>query len=110
MLFMKADAVLLDQGEEILGRVARQRALAEMRIIGQEILRAAAKIREIASAAAGDQDLLSRCVGTLNNSDAGAEPARFRGAQESGRAGAQYQNVKFRLTTHGLPNLCNLLG
>jgi hypothetical protein len=32
-----ADAVLLDQREEILRRVARQRALAEVRILGQEI-------------------------------------------------------------------------
>ena len=54
---MIGDAVTLDHGDEIGLRVAAQRRSAEVRIAGEESIRRTMKIGEIATPAAGDQDL-----------------------------------------------------
>ena len=102
--------MLLYQIDEVVRGKTSQRRAAEVGIVGQEILWAATKIREVTSAAPGDQNLLSRLIGSFENRDAGAGPSGFCCAEESRRACAEYQSVKFQRACHGLPSLCNLIG
>ena len=51
-LFVPGNTVAVDHGDEIGGRETGKRRLAEMRVGGEEILRAGMDIGEIAAAAA----------------------------------------------------------
>src|SRR5271156_1382258 len=62
LLFVVGDPVLFHQRDEIRRGVAGQRRLREMRIRGEEMLRAAMEIRKVAAPAPGNEDLLA---GTL---------------------------------------------
>jgi len=64
-------------------------------IRGEEILRLAMNVGEVAASAAGDEDFLADAVGVFEDGDAAATLARFDGAQQAGSAAADYQNVKF---------------
>src|SRR5258707_12151587 len=61
-LLVPGDAMLVDQGDEIVLGAARQRRFAEMRIARQERLGAAQEVGEVAASAARDQDLLADLV------------------------------------------------
>jgi hypothetical protein len=63
-------------------------------ICAEKILRAAVDVREIAAAAAGDEDFLANVIGTLEDGDAAAAFAGFGGAQESCGTSAENQSVK----------------
>ena len=110
MLFVIWNAVFVDERQEIRGRESCQCGAAKIRIVGEEILRGAMQIREIAAAAAGDQDFFAGFVGAFEDGDSRAESAGFRGAKQACRAGPNDDCVKFHLTAHGLPSTRNLLG
>ena len=86
--------MLLDQRDEIRGRVAGQRRLGEMRIRREEILRLAVQVGEIAAAAAGNQNLLAQSVGVLEDRDAASALAGLDGAHQARRASAENQCVE----------------
>ncbi len=88
-LLVISNAVLRDQRNEIRRRVACQRRLAEVRIGGKKILRAAMQIGEVAAPAAGDQDLLADAIGVLEHGNSAAALARLDGAHQAGSAAAQ---------------------
>jgi hypothetical protein len=86
--------MFLDEGDEIGGGVAREGGFGEVRIFGEEVLRLGVKIREVATAAAGDQDFFADFFGALEEHHAAAALSGFDGAQESGGAAAQNDHVK----------------
>jgi hypothetical protein len=61
------DAVLVHQLDEVPGRVAGQRRLAEVRVGRQEVGRCGAGVGEVAAATAGHQDLLADLVGMVDH-------------------------------------------
>ena len=75
-LFVPGDAMPLDQREEILRRIAPQRGLGEMRVGGEIAVGSAMDVGEVAAPAAGDQDLLARRIGMIDQQHAPAAPAR----------------------------------
>ena len=76
---MEGDAVAADQGDEIGG---------------DEILRRAMDIGEVAAAAAGDEDFLPRGLGMVEHEDAPAPPARPHGAEQAGGTGAEHHDIE----------------
>ena len=88
MFLVKWDAMFFDEFDEIVRRESSQRRTAKVWVVGQEVLGAAAKIREITSASTRNQNLLARLIGALKDRDAGAEAPRFGCAQQSGSTGA----------------------
>ena len=89
------NAMLLDQGDEVRGRVAGQRGFREVRICGKEILRLAIQISEITAASAGDQNLLAGTIGALKNRDAPPAFAGFDRAHKSRGSCSQNDRVEF---------------
>jgi hypothetical protein len=87
--FVVGNSVLLDEGDEIGWGVAGKGGLGEVRIFGEEVLRLGVKIREIAAAAAGDQDFLAHFFGAFEEHDAATALAGFDGAHETGCAAAE---------------------
>jgi len=94
LLFVPRDAVLLDQGEEVGGRVASERGLREVRIFGEEIFRAAVDVGEVAAASAGDEDLLAGARGAFEDGDAVSTAASFDGAHETGGTCSENEGVE----------------
>ena len=72
------DVMLLDQRDEVRGRVPGQRRFREVRICGKEILRLAIKVGEITAASAGDQNLLAGTIRALQNRRRAARVCRPR--------------------------------
>ena len=92
--FVIPDAVLFHQGDEIGRRVAGQSGFGEVGIGGEEILRLAMDVGEVAAASAGDEDFLADAVGVFEDSNAAATLGGFEGAEEAGCAAADYQDVE----------------
>jgi hypothetical protein len=88
------DAVFFDEGNEIGGCVASEGGLGEVRIFGEKVFRLGVNIREVAAAAAGDENFLADFFGAFEEHDAAAAFSGFDGAEEAGGAGAQDQDVK----------------
>jgi hypothetical protein len=88
------DAMLLHQRDEVRRGVTGERGSCEVFICAEEILRAAVHVREIAAAAAGDEDFLANAIGTLEDGHAAAAFAGFGGAEESCGTSAENQCVK----------------
>jgi hypothetical protein len=88
MFLVKWDAMFFDEFDEIVRRESSQRRTAKVWVVGQEVLGAAAKIREVTAAATRNQNLFARLIGALKDRDAGAKPACFGRAQKSGSTGA----------------------
>ena len=93
-LFVPGDAVLFDQGDEIVLGVARQRRLAEMRVGRDKRLGPAQKVGEIAAPAARDQDLLADLVGVIQQQHPPSALAGAHGADQAGRTGTDHRDVK----------------
>ena len=87
--------MFFDQSNEIRGRVPGERGFCEMRVRGDEILRLAMEIREIAASAAGNQDFFASTIGALKNRYAAPAFAGLDRAEESRGARAKYHGVKF---------------
>src|SRR5208283_315002 len=71
-LLVVGDAVFFDEGEEVRGGVTGQSRFGKVGIGGEEILRLAMKIGEVAATSAGDEDFLADAVGVFEDSDATA--------------------------------------
>jgi hypothetical protein len=106
LLLVVGDAMALDQRDEVGGRVARQRRLAEVRVRRQEVLRADVQVGEVAAPAAGHEDLLAHAVGALEHQHAAAAPAGFDGAHQAGGAGPDDDDVE---VVQGFRCLCRKL-
>ena len=94
VLLVPADAVALQQLEEVRGRVARERRATEVRIGGQELRRRGLAVREVAPSAAGDADLLGDTLGVVEQQHAQTALAGHRGAEQAGRARADDDRVE----------------
>jgi hypothetical protein len=93
VLLVPADAVPLDQVDEIARRVARERRAAEVGIGRVEVVRSDVDVGEIAAAAARDADLLGDLLGVVDEDDRAAELATDRGAVQPGGASADDRDV-----------------
>ena len=102
-LLVIADAVLLDQRDDVGGREARQRRLGEVRVLGEKVFGAAVDVGEVAAAAAGDQDLLADALGVVEQDDAPSAPPGLDGAHHARRACAQHHHIY--LLHDALPSL-----
>ena len=87
--FVVGNSVFFDQRNKIRRRVPRQRGLGKVRIRGNEILRPAINIREIAAPAAGNQNLFADAFGMFEHSHAPPALARLNRAHQSRSATAQ---------------------
>jgi hypothetical protein len=68
-----------------------------MRIGGNEVLRTAMQVGEIAASTARDQDFLADTFGPFQHGHTATVPARLNGAHEPGRTRAQDNDVKLML-------------
>jgi len=87
--------MFFDEGDEISRGVAGERRFGKVGIRGEEVLRLAMNVGEVAVASAGNEDFLTDAVGVLEDGDAAAALARLDGAQQARSAAADYQNVEF---------------
>ena len=87
--FVVGDSVFFDEGDEIGGGVTREGGFGEVRIFGEEVFWLGVEIREVAAAAAGDEDFLADFFGAFEEDDAAAAFSGFDGAQETGCAGTE---------------------
>jgi hypothetical protein len=93
-LFVVGNSVFLDQRDEIGWGVTGEGGLGEMRIFGEEVFGLGVKIREVAAAAAGDEDFFADFFGTLEEHDAAAAFAGFDGAHQTSCAAAEDDYVE----------------
>jgi hypothetical protein len=92
--FVIGDAALFDEGDEILWRVARERGFCEMGIGGEEIFGSGVEVGEVAAASAGDEDFFAGAIGEFDNGDAAATLSSLEGAEKSGGASAEDEDVE----------------
>ncbi len=94
-LFVPGDAVLFDEGEEVLRGEAGERGLCEVKIGGEEVFRAGVEVGEVATASPGDEDLLAGTVGVLEDESAATAAAGLDGAHKARGAGTEDEDVDF---------------
>ena len=94
VLLVPADAVALDQRDEVRRRVARQRRAAEVRVRREEVGRRRVAVREVAAPAAGDADLLRHLGRMVEQQHLRAELPGDRRAVKAGRARADDHRVE----------------
>jgi hypothetical protein len=87
------DAMLFYQGDEICGRVASQRRLAEMRVLGNEIVRSRSEVSKITTAASRDRYLLSYLPSMLEHYCLTTSFSGFNCTKQSRRTSANYDYV-----------------
>ncbi len=92
-LLMPWNLVLLHQCQKISRSVAGKRRLGEMWIGGEEVSRSRMEISEVASPAAGDQDLLADPVGMVKQQNPASAAARMDSAEKTCGAGAHNYNI-----------------
>ena len=96
LLLVPADAVALDQRDEVAGAVAGERRAAVVRVLRQVVRGARAAVREVAAAAARDADLFADAVAVLDQQLAPPPLRRGRRAHHAGGAGADHDGVAVR--------------
>jgi hypothetical protein len=105
-LLVVANAVALDELDEVVLGMALQRRDAEMRVLRQEILRRSVDVGEVAAAATGDADLLSRRGRVVDEQHRAAPPSRLDGTHHARSTRADHKNVdQFQFVSpcqHGL--------
>ena len=94
VLLVVADPVFFHQREEILRRVARQRAFAEMRIFREEILRGGVNIGEITPSTTRDADFFSQLGRVIDQHHALALLGGNSRTHHAGRARADHCHIK----------------
>src|SRR5260370_10277833 len=87
--------MLLDQRDEIRGRVPGKSGFREVFVCGNEILRLAMNVGEITAPAAGDQDFLADAIGTLTHRDTPPAFAGLDRAEKARGAATEKERVKF---------------
>jgi hypothetical protein len=88
------DAMLLNECDEICGRVAGQGGFREVFVCGDKVFGPAMDVGEIAAASTGDENLLADAIGTLQNGDTPPAFPGFYGAKQASRPSAKNQSVK----------------
>ena len=86
--------MLLDECDEIRGRISGQRRFAEVRVLRQEVVRSAMQIGEIATPAAGDEDLFADAIGVLQHGGTAATFTGFDGTHQAGGPAAENDYVE----------------
>jgi hypothetical protein len=92
---MPLDSVALDEFKEISWLVPGQRRLRKVRILRDEVRRRAMNIGEVASTAAGDQDLPPRLRIVLQQQNTPVPLPRNSRAHQPRRTRAQHNHVEF---------------
>ena len=87
------NTVLLDERDEVVGRVTGQRRFAKVGIGGNEVVGTGVEIGEVAAAAAGNGNLLSDAIRMLKHDDLAASFSRFDGAEKTGCPAANHNDV-----------------
>jgi hypothetical protein len=80
---MPADAMFINESNEIVGRETGKGGFGEVGIGGDKVFRRGMNVREIAAAAAGDENFLPNAVGVFDDGHAAAAFARLDGAKEA---------------------------
>jgi hypothetical protein len=93
-LFVICNAVLLNETDEIRGRVAREGRFCEMGIGGEKIAGLRVQIRKVAAAPAGDEDLFAGTLSVLEQRDTAAAAAGFNGGHEARSARAEDEDIE----------------
>ena len=93
-LFMKTDAVRLDERDEVVLGITAQCGLGEMRVSRNEPAGADIQIGEIAAPAAGDADFFSRCLGVIEHENAAALRACLRRTHHSRGTGPENDGIE----------------
>jgi hypothetical protein len=83
----------LDQCDEVLRRVAGERGACEVRIAGEETVRSAVDVGEVAAAAAGDENLFANTVGMIEDEDAAATLTCGDGGHEARCTSAEDEGI-----------------
>ena len=96
-LFVIGNLVFFDKRDEIRRRVAGERGLAKVLVLGEEVRGGGVKVRKVAASAARDQDFASWLGVRFENSYSLAALSRYRCAEKPGRSGPQNQDVIFRV-------------
>ena len=94
-LLVIRDAVLFDQGDEVLWGVAGEGRLGEVGIGGEEVFWASVDVGEVASASSGDEDLFARAISEVEDEDTAVASAGFDGGHEARGTGTEYQYINF---------------
>lgn len=92
------DLVFSDELDEILRRIASECGFREVRITGDEVLGTSVDVSEIASAAAGDNDLAAHLRIVLDHENTTAALPRLDRTEKTGRSAADNDRVKFHLS------------
>ena len=99
VLLVPGNAVVLQQGDEVLRREPRQRRAAELRVLADEVLVRRARIEiaigEVAAPAARDADFFGHLVGVVDQQHAQPALASLAGAEQAGGAGTDHDGVKY---------------
>ena len=93
--FVIRDAVLFNQGDEVLRGEAGERGLGEVGVGGEEVFRLGVDVGEVAATAAGDENLFAGAVGVLEDEGVATAASSFDGAHEARSAGAKDEDVYF---------------
>jgi hypothetical protein len=83
----------LDQCDEVLRRVAGERGACEVRIAGEETVRSAVDVGEVAAAAAGDENLFANAFGVIEYQDAAATLTCGDGGHEARCTSAEDEGI-----------------
>ena len=84
----------MDERDEVGGRVTGERGLREVGIGREEVFGATVEVGEVAAASAGDEDLLARAFGVLEDGSTRVRAAGVDGADESGGTCAEDDRVE----------------
>ena len=85
--------MLLDELDEVGRGVAGEGGFGEVRIGGEEVVRADNEVCEVAAASAGDEDLAAGLVSVFDEGYAAALLGDFCGAEETGGTGPKNNGV-----------------
>ncbi len=90
---MVGDAVLFDQGDEVLRGVAGERGASEVRVFREVVFGRGVEVGEVGAASAGDENFGAGAVGVVEDEGAAVALAGFDGGHEAGGAGAEDDDV-----------------
>jgi hypothetical protein len=94
--------MLLDQRNEIRGRVPSQCRLGKMRISGEKILGPAVNVGKVAAPPSRDEDLFPQSVRMIEDGNPSSALSRLNRAHQSGRATAENQRIE------GMRHVCHM--
>jgi hypothetical protein len=93
-------AVGVDEGQEVLGREAREGGAREVRVVGDVVGGGDAAVAEVGAAAAADEDLEAEARVALEDQRAPAARRGGGGGHQPRGAAAQHEDVEAQLVGH----------